>query len=55
MDPMDPKAFENASPEQRKAFDEFRKRATPEEQKGFSKFKDGDEDPRKSINKSKKK
>jgi hypothetical protein len=55
MDPMDPKAFENASPEQRKAFDEFRKRATPEEQKAFRKLKDGEEDPRKSIDKSKEK
>jgi hypothetical protein len=55
MDPTDPKAFENASPEQRKAFDEFRKRATPEEQKAFRKLKDGEEDPRKSIDKSKEK
>ena len=55
MDPTDPKAFENASPEQRKAFDEFRKRATPEEQKAFRKLKNGEEDPRKSIDKSKEK
>jgi autotransporter-associated beta strand protein len=55
MDPTDPKAFENASPEQRKDFDEFRKRATPEEQKAFRKLKDGEEDPRKSIDKSKEK
>ncbi len=55
MDPMDPKTFENATPEQRKTFDEFRKRATPEEQKAFRKFKDGEEDPRKSLDKSNKK
>ena len=39
MDPMDPKSFENATPQQRKAFDEFRKRATPEEQKALENLK----------------
>ena len=55
IDPMDPKTFENATPQQRKAFDEFRKRATPEEQKAFKKFKDGEKDPRRSLDKSKEK
>ena len=55
MDPMDPKSFENATPQQRKAFDEFRKRATPEEQKAFRKFKDGEKDLRRSSDKSKEK
>ena len=34
-------------------FKEFKERATPEEQEAFRKFKDGDEDPRKLLDKSK--
>ncbi|MEL0242716.1 MAG: autotransporter-associated beta strand repeat-containing protein, partial [Pelagibacteraceae bacterium] len=53
FDPTDPKSFENATPEQRKVFEEFKERATPEEQEAFRKLKDGDEDPRKLLDKSK--
>ena len=53
FDPTDPKSFENATPEQRKAFEEFKERATPEEQEAFRKFKDSDEDPRKLLDKFK--
>jgi len=53
FDPTDPKSFENATPEQRKAFEEFKEKATPEEQEAFRKFEDSDENPRKLLDKSK--